>query len=999
MSLFAHSDTNDRQLSGSEIAGRYSDPWLTFPRITWFPRMTNTIQATSTDNVVISSYLSQQEANAWKPLAAFILFAITIALVGYAVFQSYKEEMKIDAQHDLGGIASLKIDQITHWMAERRSDAQAHGSDSLLLAEVDRWLQRGGQNDESKMKLTERLSMIQKAYADFGYTSISLYDNHAMLRLSTAEAGDLVQRHENKRVLESMRSGQLSVSDIHLEKIRAQERANIDLVVPLNIVKMGETRTIGAVLFKIDPSRFIFPLIQNWPTASASSETLLVRRDGDEVVFLNELRHSKNAPLSKHYPISQQQLLETKVVTGQEGLAEGVDYRGVPVVGILNKIPGTPWFMVSKIDTAEIYAPIHKLAHWIIALMLALVIAGGGITVYWAKKERKRSQSELEHERLIKHLDYLSRYANDIILLMDSTGKIVDFNDRALEAYGYTAEELIGLNFTFLRAVEFLLPLVEDFNKIDLAGALRFESMHVRRNGAVFPVESSVRVVDIGGEKFYQAIIRDITERKKAESEQKFTEEALRISLANLKAMLNNTPYMVWFKDTQGRYIQVNKVYVDYTRLNDAEQIIGKTDFDLWPKDFAEKFRLDDAEVLSSRQQKYVEEQSLDGNQLHWVETFKTPVIDDEGNLLGTTGFARDITERKQRDLALQKFEAIVDSTDDAIISQTLDGVIQSWNQGAEKIYGYSTAEVMGKSMKLLIPPERIYEEDEILARLAQGERVDHFETVRQRKDGKLISISATISPIFGGHGRVVGISKIARDITEQKQAESDLLESRKQLRELSSYLQNVREEERTRIARELHDELGQSMTALRFDLMWLGEHVDAQRKDVHEKVEAMRDLVGKTVDSIRRISEDLRPGMLDDLGLAATIENHVEKFSAQYGISCDLAMSEADFDLDPQVATTLFRLVQEALTNVARHSGANNVILRLQEIEDKMYLIVQDNGRGLLAATDPDKKSFGIIGMRERVKILGGTLDIFNEKGAGVRIEACVPKHVEANQ
>jgi signal transduction histidine kinase len=219
------------------------------------------------------------------------------------------------------------------------------------------------------------------------------------------------------------------------------------------------------------------------------------------------------------------------------------------------------------------------------------------------------------------------------------------------------------------------------------------------------------------------------------------------------------------------------------------------------------------------------------------------------------------------------------------------------------------------------------------------------------------------------------------------------------ELNNLTVHLQTALENDRTRIARELHDELGQSMTALRFDLKWLYEHMDARESAVHKKLQSMNDLVGRTVDSIRRISEDLRPGMLDNLGLAAAIENHVAKFTEQSGIVCDLSMNQSDFSLDDQVAIALFRIVQESLTNVARHSGASHVVIQLHELEDKMLLIVQDNGHGLPPAQDSHKKTYGLMGMRERIKMLGGTLDVFNEKDAGVRIEACVSRHVKEEQ
>jgi signal transduction histidine kinase len=218
------------------------------------------------------------------------------------------------------------------------------------------------------------------------------------------------------------------------------------------------------------------------------------------------------------------------------------------------------------------------------------------------------------------------------------------------------------------------------------------------------------------------------------------------------------------------------------------------------------------------------------------------------------------------------------------------------------------------------------------------------------------------------------------------------------ELRELTIFQQSALESERKRIARELHDELGQTMTALNFDLKWLHENIDTQEHELQNRLHSMQSLLGRTVDTVRRISEDLRPGMLDDLGLAAAIEHHVEKFSVQTGIACDLSINPSELDLEDQIATSLFRILQESLTNVARHSGASRVVIDLREIGENILLIVQDNGRGLPSNRDPGKKTYGLLGMRERVKILEGTLDIFNEAGAGARIEACIPKYATAH-
>lgn len=158
------------------------------------------------------------------------------------------------------------------------------------------------------------------------------------------------------------------------------------------------------------------------------------------------------------------------------------------------------------------------------------------------------------------------------------------------------------------------------------------------------------------------------------------------------------------------------------------------------------------------------------------------------------------------------------------------------------------------------------------------------------------------------------------------------------------------------------------------------------------DKLNAMLALVDKTVDAVRRISEDLRPGMLDDLGLAAAIEHHVLKFAEQTGIACDIAMSREDYALDDRTATALFRVLQESMTNVARHAGARRVTVRLQDLAGEILLMVQDDGCGMPAPVPGKKKTYGLIGMHERIKLLGGRLDITSAPGKGTRIEASVP-------
>jgi signal transduction histidine kinase len=199
-----------------------------------------------------------------------------------------------------------------------------------------------------------------------------------------------------------------------------------------------------------------------------------------------------------------------------------------------------------------------------------------------------------------------------------------------------------------------------------------------------------------------------------------------------------------------------------------------------------------------------------------------------------------------------------------------------------------------------------------------------------------------------------------------------------------------VREEERTRIARELHDELGQALTALRIDLGWLRGKCGGLGESAAERVTAAFGVVEQSIVSLRRISEDLRPAMLDSLGLAAAVEHHVTQFSQRTGIPCELHRNREEFELDSNIATAVFRFVQEALTNVARHAEASEVSVTIEEGDGCIQVAVADDGQGMIETGG--KKTFGLLGMKERITILGGHLDIDSQPGHGTRVACRLP-------
>jgi signal transduction histidine kinase len=231
----------------------------------------------------------------------------------------------------------------------------------------------------------------------------------------------------------------------------------------------------------------------------------------------------------------------------------------------------------------------------------------------------------------------------------------------------------------------------------------------------------------------------------------------------------------------------------------------------------------------------------------------------------------------------------------------------------------------------------------------------------------------------------------------EQRQAERELAEmelkrSQELFRNLSTHLQVVREEERTRIARKIHDDMGQALTALKIDLTWLNKKLTDAQPLIREKLQSMVTLINETIETVHNLSEDLRPGILDDFGLSAAIEWQAEEFQKRTGIECRINLASDESNLSKEKSTNLFRIVQESLTNVIRHANATKVEINLSEKDGRLLLEVADNGKGITKAAVTNPKSFGLIGIKERVHSLGGEVDISGTPNAGTRLKVKMP-------
>jgi len=313
-------------------------------------------------------------------------------------------------------------------------------------------------------------------------------------------------------------------------------------------------------------------------------------------------------------------------------------------------------------------------------------------------------------------------------------------------------------------------------------------------------------------------------------------------------------------------------------------------------------------------------------------------------------------------------------------------------NSGVRSVFGWDAEEMIGKNTRILYRSDEEYEEIGGMAYPAiQREGIFTIEYPCLKKDGTEIECRVSASGI-GETQEERNIVAIYEDITQRKRAERKLEESRVQLRKLFAHLQSVREKERTRIARELHDELGQLLMALNTDIILLKKHLSPEERHLDEKIASMSSLITITMDTLHRIYKDLRPAMLDHLGLVAAIDWQAKDFQKRTGIECTVRVEPEEFDIAPELATTIFRIFQETLTNVSRHSAATKISVSLNRTDREIYLRVQDNGKGIRDEDMVKLDSFGLMGIKERVYHCGGTVSIEGTRGRGTRIAVTIP-------
>ncbi|MEW6584747.1 MAG: response regulator [Nitrospirota bacterium] len=348
----------------------------------------------------------------------------------------------------------------------------------------------------------------------------------------------------------------------------------------------------------------------------------------------------------------------------------------------------------------------------------------------------------------------------------------------------------------------------------------------------------------------------------------------------------------------------------------------------------------------------------------------------------------------KRLQQAEKKYRSIFENAVGGIYQAVPEGRLITANYALARILGYDSPEELIR--ELTDSERKLYVEswrrNEFIRLMRDNDFVTGFESLAYRKDGSRIWISENAISVRDSAGTLLYYEGTVEDVTERKRAEEELKRSREQLRYLSAYLESAREQERMYIAREIHDELGQILTTLKMDVHWLRSRISADRRQLLSKIHSMADSVDVAVKTVQRISAELRPRFLDDLGLAAAVEWQVEEFRNRTGIRCELVCEPEDMNPNQDVSTAVYRILQETLTNVVRHARATVVRVSLREKGEAVILEVNDNGKGISTDQIAGPKSYGLTGIRERAHLLGGQVSISGIRDRGTAVNVCIP-------
>jgi PAS domain S-box-containing protein len=616
------------------------------------------------------------------------------------------------------------------------------------------------------------------------------------------------------------------------------------------------------------------------------------------------------------------------------------------------------------------------------------------------RRDQQKKQTEDELKRSEGQITAIFNNAPDAIVVINSTGKIIKWNPEAERLFGWREPEVINKTLA-----ETIIP--EELRETHQKGLQRFlhtgtstilekniDLWALKKDGGQIDIAIRISPMIIGTQQFFVGFIRDISDRKIMEKKlRSFNEELVQQveeKTKELREILERVTDGFIALDKNLNYTYVNKKIGEMTHRH-PDSLIGKNVWEVFPD--AVHSSTYDAFNKAIREQVYISNIDYYEPLDLWQENHIYP------SPQGISVFIRDITTQKRSERRLEaserRFRGMIEQFPYPVVTYRPNGDASSVNRAWEQMWLHSRDKLKEYNIRQ-DPQMALLGISDCIEKAFAGELAisdpcfyDPGLTGHQSLPKWIV---LTFYPLKSEEGDLLEVIAVLQDVTETRKAEEKLKESFDSIRRLTNHLQNIREEERQHIAREIHDELGQLLTVLKMDVSLLRKKIGPLSEEASSKLTDMLGVIDKTVKTVRRIASELRPTLLDDLGLVAAMEWHLEEFEKRSGIQSRFISSIREEVIPQSYKIGLFRILQESLTNVARHSGATEVSVILDVTDNGIVMSITDNGKGFDPVLARKKKTLGLIGMRERMQMIGGEYNISSIPGKGTTTEVVIP-------
>lgn len=965
-----------------------------------------------------------------KPRIFFSTLYLIITLVLIIIFLSYynyeKAKIKNDRFSYLSSVAKFKLSQLNNWLDGRYSQLEVLKANEPLINEL-----RSINVSSKVIPGLEKWFDALKSY--YGYDEINLVRNSRQIVYSTTGKNTKLNSKDSILCTNAILADVIIFSDSDENNSFPDE---LKFYLPLNNL----TGNSSTLLLSTKTSESFNSLLNNDIDMTSTLEGILVKPYKDGIIYLNKLKSSTNSNDTSSAAINKA-ISEARLIDPKKGFIEGIDYKNERVIALMQRIPNTCWTLITKIDKSEFYRPVDNLFKFVLLGFLSgnllLVVI---LILIWRKtiisNYRKITETEIEKSKVENRFESLVNGVKDLaIFILDREGNIISWNEGAQIIEGYSSNEIIGKNISVFYTKEEIKnnKPKENLGYAKKDGSYQQETWRVKKDGSPFWANILITSLkdDNGNIYGYLKVIRDLTEKRKSEDEIKKSRDFY------LK-LLDDFPNPVWRSGINGKYDYFNKAWLNYTGRKLEEELAIGWETNLHPNDKDKVIR--NFNELFQQRKYIIQEYRLKNStgEYRWLINFGMPYSDVENNFAGYLGSCYDIHERKKYeetiDVMMRVSEQLYSSLD---INQILDLLVTESIQLTKASSGFACikAEEVFCIRRIFNVDhweyfDKQYAGNEYIIKILEKSRkamlVKDFTDQNNEELIKKFNVRQLIrTPLFGANGEIIGffelhynnvekeiqedeinlINSIAKNASiaiikslnyeQLRITESQLRNSESELRNLTAQIQYARETERRDIAREIHDELGQLFTGINLNISFLKEQLEQNQKltldEIIAELASVQQIVKKGIQTVRDLSGSLRSYVLDHLGFISAVQEYCREIERISNIKCAFQSNLDSFDLSEEKNVALFRIIQEALTNVLRHADATLISITINKNEKNLEMVVADNGKGLESST-PSVKSMGILGMKERAIFLKGKLKIESEKDRGTKVLLSVP-------